>query len=133
MSDVKILPDLYYTATHEWIKVENQKITIGITDFAQKELSDIVFLEFHLAEGNPVKKGDSICTVEAVKTAEDIFSPVDGKIMKINTDLPDNPSLLNKEPYESGWIAIIEASHDFSPAYLLSAEDYKMVVLESAH
>ncbi|MBN2363097.1 glycine cleavage system protein GcvH [candidate division WOR-3 bacterium] len=133
MSETTIMPDLFYTATHEWVKVENQKITIGLTDFAQQELSDIVYLEYHAAEGDIVKKGDSLCTVEAVKTAEDIFSPVDGKILKINVALPDNPSLLNKEPYEGGWIAVIETSEEFSPAYLLSAEDYKMVVLESAH
>ncbi|MBN1150795.1 glycine cleavage system protein GcvH [candidate division WOR-3 bacterium] len=130
---MKILPDLFYTATHEWVKLENQKITIGITDFAQNELSDIVFLEYHVSEGDLVKKGDSICTVEAVKTAEDIFSPVEGKIVKINSSLPDNPSLLNKEPYEGGWIAVIEISPDFSPAYLLSSDDYKTVVIESAH
>ena len=100
---MNIPSDLLYTKDHEWIKIENGIATIGITDYAQGELGDIIFIE--LPEiGDSVQAEDSIGTIEAVKTVADIYSPMNGEILEVNINLEDNPDSINTDPYDSGWI-----------------------------
>ena len=100
---MNIPSDLLYTKDHEWIKIENGIATVGITDYAQGELGDIIFIE--LPEiGDSVQAEDSIGTIEAVKTVADIYSPMNGEISEVNINLEDNPDSINTDPYDSGWI-----------------------------
>ena len=100
---MNIPSDLLYTKDHEWIKIENGIATVGITDYAQGELGDIIFIE--LPEiGDSVQAEDSIGTIEAVKTVADIYSPMNGEILEVNINLEDNPDRINTDPYDSGWI-----------------------------
>jgi glycine cleavage system H protein len=102
--------DLKYTQSNEWIKVEDNAGTIGITDYAQDQLSDIVFAEIIVAEGDDVAKGDTIATVESVKAAADIYTPVSGKVIALNEALTSTPEIINSEPYEGAWMIKIEIS-----------------------
>ena len=95
--------DLKYTKEHEWIKIEGKIATIGITEYAQSELGDIVFVEMP-SKGSQFSKDDTIGTIEAVKTVADIYSPINGIISEINQDIESNPELINSDPYSSGWI-----------------------------
>jgi len=120
--------DLYYTREHEWIRVEDNIAMIGITDFAQSELGDIVYVEVE-SVGDTLEKESIFGTVEAVKTTSDLFMPVSGKVLEFNTDLDssngDNPALINQDPYESGWIIKIEMTNPEELEELLSAADYQ--------
>lgn len=107
--------NLKYTESNEWIKVDGSVGTIGITDFAQDQLSDIVFAEIIVAEGDDVKKGDTIATVESVKAAADIYTPVSGKVVSISETLGSTPEAINSDPYGVAWMIKIELS---SPAEL---------------
>lgn len=120
--------DLKYTKDHEWIRIEkdNQGI-IGITDFAQKELGDIVYVEIN-TEGEEIKQGNVFGTVEAVKTVSDLFMPISGKILEFNEELEDEPELVNNEPYEGGWMIKIEITDPSQIESLLSAAEYKDLV-----
>ena len=100
---MNIPSDLLYTKDHEWIKIENGIATVGITDYAQGELGDIIFIEFPEI-GDAVQAKDSIGTIEAVKTVADIYSPVSGDILEVNVNLEDNPDIINTDPYDTGWI-----------------------------
>ena len=100
---MNIPKDLLYTNDHEWIKIENGIATVGITDYAQGELGDIIFVEFPEI-GDSVQEKDSIGTIEAVKTVADIYSPVRGEIIEVNVKLEDNPDIINTDPYNTGWI-----------------------------
>jgi len=100
---MNIPKDLLYTNDHEWIKIENGIATVGITDYAQGELGDIIFVEFPEI-GDSVQEKDSIGTIEAVKTVADIYSPVRGEIIEVNVNLEDNPDIINTDPYDTGWI-----------------------------
>ena len=100
---MKFPEDLKYTKDHEWIRIENNTGTIGVTDFAQKELGDIVYVEIN-TEGEKLDQGAVFGTVEAVKTVSDLFMPVSGKILEFNEELEDEPELVNAEPYEGGWM-----------------------------
>jgi len=100
---MNIPKDLLYTNDHEWINIENGIATVGITDYAQGELGDIIFVEFPEI-GVSVKEKDSIGTIEAVKTVADIYSPVSGEILEVNVNLEDNPDSINTDPYDTGWI-----------------------------
>lgn len=133
MAEVNIPEDLKYTKSHEWIKIEGDIITIGITDFAQQELSDIVYVEFQLDADDEISQGDPFCTIEAVKTAEDINSPADGKIVSVNSDLPDDPSVINKDPYGKGWLAKIEVADQSFQQNLISAQEYLKITEQSSH
>ncbi|KQC13950.1 MAG: glycine cleavage system protein H [Desulfuromonas sp. SDB] len=133
MAEVNIPEDLKYTKSHEWIKIEGNIITIGITDFAQQELSDIVYVEFQLDTDDEISQGDPFCTIEAVKTAEDINSPADGKIISVNSDLPDDPSVINKDPYGQGWLAKIEVADQSFQDNLISAQEYLKITEQSSH
>jgi glycine cleavage system H protein len=121
---MKIPNDLLYTETHEWVRVEDNQITIGITDYAQFQLKDVVYVE--LPEiGSIYKKGDPIGSVESVKTVSDIFSPVSGRVRETNIALKDQPDLINKDPYGKGWIVRMEVSDKKELLGLLSAKAYE--------
>jgi glycine cleavage system H protein len=124
-----VLPDLKYTKDHEWVKVEGKLARIGITDHAQTELTEIVFVELPGA-GKEVKAGEVLGNVESVKTVSEVFSPVSGEVKEANGKLVDSPELLNKDPYGQGWIALIEMSNPSELSALMSAEDYKKLLGE---
>lgn len=122
------VPDnLKYTKDHEWLKIENNEAIVGITDFASKELGDIVFIEID-TEGEKVKKGEPFGTVEAVKTVSDLFMPVSGEVLIFNHLLEDSPELINQDPYGKGWIIKIKVSNSDEIKDLLDANQYKNLI-----
>ena len=124
---MKITGSLLYTNDHEWIKIEENQGIIGITDFAQSELGDIVFIEFP-DKGDLFQKGDTIGTIEAVKTVADLYAPVSGKIFELNLDLDDTAELINSDPFGKGWLFKMELSNPDEKSDLLSAEDYEKLI-----
>ena len=118
--------ELRYTKDHEWIKVEGNSATIGITEFAQEELGDIVFVEVETI-GETIEAGDLFGTIEAVKTVSDLLMPITGKVVEFNEELESYPELVNDEPYGAGWIVKVELTEDLS-SDLLSAEEYRQIV-----
>ncbi len=125
------IPDnLRFTKDHEWIRVEGDTVVAGITDFAQGELGDIVFVEIE-TEGETLEKGAVFGTVEAVKTVSDLFMPVSGEIAEINAGLADKPELVNQDPYGEGWMIVIRMSDPSEAEALLTPEAYRKM-LESA-
>lgn len=121
---MNIPADLKYTSDHEWIRIEGDSITIGITDYAQGELGDVVFVELPEV-GDEFAKGDVAGTIEAVKTVADIFLPVSGSIEAGNEALDDNSELINQDAYGAGWILKVKVSDPAELDGLMSAEDYK--------
>lgn len=119
--------DLKYTKDHEWIRVEGEKATIGITDFAQKELGDIVYVDVNTV-GETVDKDAVFGTVEAVKTVSDLFMPVSGEVLEVNKDIDSAPESVNKDPYGNGWMIKIKITNTSELAGLLSADDYKKLI-----
>ncbi len=117
--------DLLYTKTHEWVKKEgDNKVRVGITSYAQSELGDVVYIE--LPDLDRIVKAGTACTVvESVKAAYDIYAPVSGKVIEANTDLENNPQLVNEDPYGKGWFSIIEMEHPQELPKLLSNKDYE--------
>lgn len=115
--------NLMYTSEHEWVKIENNIATVGITDFAQGELGDIIFLEFPEVD-EEFNEGDIFGTIEAVKTVSDLFMPISGKIIEINESLNDDPENVNSNPYESGWMVKIELSANAQTDSLLDSKSY---------
>lgn len=115
--------DLRYHQEHEWIRVEGARATLGISQFAQEALGDIVFLEMPKLNAT-VKAGQEIGEVESTKTTSTIYTPVSGKIVKVNTELKDHPELVNQEPYDRGWIAVIELSDPAEADRLMTASQY---------
>jgi glycine cleavage system H protein len=111
------------TKEHEWVRIEERKATIGLTDHAQNELTDIIFVELPEV-GKEVKKGDVIGAVESVKSVAEIFSPVSGRIADVNQELGNSPDMINKDPYGNGWIAVLEMDDPSEADDLLSPEDY---------
>lgn len=116
--------DLKYTKDHEWIRISGNEAYVGITDFAQGELGDIVFIDINTV-GQEVAHGALFGTVEAVKTVSDLFMPVAGKVLEINPKLESNPELVNKDPYGDGWMIKISIANLSEANDLLSVEDYK--------
>jgi glycine cleavage system H protein len=116
--------DLKYTKSHEWVRVNGDTATVGISDHAQAELTDVVFVELPEA-GRKVKAGEACAVVESVKTASDIYSPVSGEIVELNKQVTDNPALANTEPYAGGWFFKIKLSNPSELNALLSPEQYK--------
>jgi glycine cleavage system H protein len=116
--------DLKYAKSHEWVRVSGDAAVVGITDHAQHELTDVVFVELPEV-GRKVKAGETCAVVESVKTASDIYSPVSGEIIEINKPVADNPALVNTEPYAGGWFYKIKLSHVAELNSLLTPEDYK--------
>ncbi|HCL00211.1 MAG TPA: glycine cleavage system protein GcvH [Candidatus Marinimicrobia bacterium] len=119
--------NLKYTKDHEWALAEGGIATIGVTEYAQGELGDVVYVELPTV-GDTVAKGDSIGTIEAVKTVADVYSPVSGEVVGINETLTDNSELLNKDPYGEGWIAKIKMTDNSELDEMLNAEDYKKLI-----
>jgi glycine cleavage system H protein len=120
----EVRDDLKYTKTHEWVKIKGDTVLVGITDHAQGELTDIVFVE--LPEKNKdLKKGDELCVVESVKSVSEIYSPVSGKVLTINNKLEDTPETINQSPYDDGWIAELEVKDKAELDSLLDAKTYK--------
>ena len=122
--------DLKYTKEHEWARIENDVATIGITDFAQEQLSDVVFIELPEV-GKAVKQMESFGTVEAVKTVSDLFAPISGEIVAVNDALRDDPGIINRSPYEDGWIVRIRVADPGELKTLLDADAYDAVVSEA--
>jgi len=120
---MKTPKELLYTESHEWLKIENGHAYLGITDFAQSELGEVVFVELP-EESDEVTKGEEYATIESVKAASDINAPVSGVIVEVNENLEDNPELINEDPYEN-WIVKIEINDENETSDLLSAEDYE--------
>jgi len=120
--------DYFFTSTHEWLKIEGNTITVGITDFAQAELSDIIFVELPKI-GQRIEKGDDIAVVESVKTASDVFAPVDGEIIEVNNILSDKPELINEDPFGEGWILKVKASSDVSKEDYLDSDAYEKAII----
>ena len=121
--------DLKYTREHEWVKIDGNILTLGITDHAQSELGDIIFLEF--PELNQmISKDEPFGTIEAVKTVADLFAPVSGKILEINKDLENSPDLVNSDSYGQGWIVKITCNDDSELDDLLDSEKYKRMITE---
>jgi glycine cleavage system H protein len=116
---------LKYAKTDEWVKVEGDEATLGISDFAQDQLSDVVYVELMVDEGDSVSKGDTVATVESVKAAADVNFPADGEIIAVNEALADNPEVLNADPYEKGWMVKMKLSDPAQLDELLDAEAYE--------
>ena len=123
---MNIPSDLLYTKDHEWIKIENGIATVGITDYAQGELGDIIFIELPDI-GDSVQAKDSIGTIEAVKTVADIYSPMNGEISEVNINLEDNPDSINTDPYDSGWIIKLNNFTNNDDNYL-TPDQYKSLI-----
>lgn len=122
--------DLKYTKNDEWIRVEDNIGTVGITDFAQEQLSDVVFVEVVVDEGEEVSAGDSCATIESVKAAADVYLPVSGKIVAVNEDLPDTPEKVNSDPYGDAWMVKIELSDPAELDDLMDADAYAAFIAE---
>uniref|UniRef100_UPI004049319B glycine cleavage system protein GcvH n=1 Tax=Fulvivirga sp. TaxID=1931237 RepID=UPI004049319B len=123
---MNIPASLKYTSDHEWVRIEGEYAFVGITDFAQGELGDIVYVEIE-TEGEELSSGDVFGTVEAVKTVSDLFMPISGTIEEVNSDLEATPETVNEDPYEKGWMIKIKISDPSELEGLLSADDYKSV------
>lgn len=121
---MEIPSNLKYTSNDEWIKIEGKVGTVGITDYAQEQLSDIVFVEVIVSVGDEVSKGDSCATVESVKAAADVYMPVSGKIIEINEDLSNTPELINSDPYGAAWMVKVELSNPAELDSLLDSDAY---------
>ena len=123
---MKFPEELKYTEDHEWVRIEGDTVTAGITDFAQKELGDIVFIEVETV-GETMESGEIFGTVEAVKTVSDLFMPISGEILELNSQLEDSPELVNEDPYGEGWMIKVKWDKE-NERGLLSAEAYQKLV-----
>jgi glycine cleavage system H protein len=121
---MNIPANLSFTRDHEWLKIEGEEALVGITDYAQSQLGDIVFVEVE-TEGEILDKGESFGTIEAVKTVEDMYMPVSGEILEFNGKLAANPDLLNKDPYGDGWVIRVKMTNLTETESLLNAKDYQ--------
>jgi glycine cleavage system H protein len=122
---VVVKEGLYYTKEHEWAKIENGSVRVGISDYAQKELKDIVYIELPQV-GKKVKQSERLCSIESVKAVSDVYSPVSGEVVEVNRQLESSPELLNKDPYGDGWIAVIKAEKlNEEVKKLMNAEKYR--------
>ncbi|WP_226669393.1 glycine cleavage system protein GcvH [Metabacillus litoralis] len=115
--------ELRYSEEHEWVKVEGEKVRIGITDFAQSELGDIVFVELPEV-GDEIQADEPFGSVESVKTVSELYAPISGKVVEINEDLDDSPEFVNESPYEKAWMIVIEPTNASDVDSLMTAEQY---------
>lgn len=124
VDEIDVPEKLYYSKEHQWLSVEGEKCRLGLTDYAQKQLHEIVFID--LPEGGAgVTAGQIVGSVESVKTVSDIFSPVSGEVLEVNKNVQDSPGIINKSPYQDGWIVVVKASKlKEDLVSLLSAEAY---------
>jgi glycine cleavage system H protein len=121
--------DLKYTKEHEWVKVDGKTVTIGITDYAQEQLGDVVMVELPV-EGTAITKEDSFGVVESVKSVSDIFAPVNGKVVEVNDPLFDSPGVVNEDCYGEGWFLKVEVSNAADLEDLMSAKEYEAYLKE---
>jgi glycine cleavage system H protein len=121
--------NLLYTSTHEWLKREGKHFRIGITDHAQSELTDVVFVEF-VKKGKRVKKGEVVANVESVKTVSEIYAPVGGTVTELNENLIKSPESINRDPYGEGWFVVIEPDNETDAGELLSPDAYRKAIGE---
>jgi glycine cleavage system H protein len=121
--------ELKYTKEHEWVRVEGNRAYIGITDFAQSELGDVVFVELPEV-GAEIEQNSTFGTVESVKTVSDLYVPVSGKVVEVNTELVDSPELVNEDPYGKGWMIVVEMKDTAELNTLLTAEQYEASINE---
>ncbi|MEM4501103.1 MAG: glycine cleavage system protein GcvH [Thermofilaceae archaeon] len=117
----------YYTRDHTWIKIEDNVVTIGITDYGQRKLRDIIHIELP-SIGQSIEEGETLAVVESIKASVEIHSPVAGRIVKVNSKLMDNPELINEDPYGSGWIARIELAEELRTEDLMEADEYSKYI-----
>jgi glycine cleavage system H protein len=122
-----IPPDLRYSSDHEWAKLEDGRLRVGITDYAQDALGDVVFVDVP-ATGTAVEKGASVSEVESTKSVSEIYAPVSGTIVEVNADLADNPQRLNDDPYGEGWLFVVDPSDPSQVEELLDAEGYRALI-----
>ena len=126
---MSIPKDLRYSEEHEWIKLEDGKVRIGISHFAQSELGDIVFVELPQV-GDEIKTDDPFGSVESVKTVSELYAPVSGKVVEVNADLEDNPEFVNESPYDKAWMIVVELSDASEVDKLMTAEQYEEMIQE---
>ncbi|SRR6056297_3829270 len=124
---MNIPESLKYTKDHEWIKIDGDEALIGVTDYAQQELGDVVFVEIE-TEGETLEKEEVFGTIEAVKTVSDIFMPVSGEVTEVNPKLEDSPDVVNKDPYGDGWLIKVKISDQSEADDLLDADQYKELI-----
>lgn len=124
---MKTPSDLLYSSKHVWIKIEGKTALIGITDYAQQQLGDIIYIDVN-SLGNQLKLDEIFGTVEAIKTVSDLFMPVDGKVLEMNLELENLPTLVNTDPYGKGWIIKVQIQNNTLLDQLLNAEDYKKLL-----
>ncbi|HEX9243719.1 MAG TPA: glycine cleavage system protein GcvH [Anaeromyxobacter sp.] len=129
---MEIPQDLRYTREHEWARNKGGRIVVGITDFAQDQLGDVVYVELPDV-GDPVKKGESFGVVESTKAVSELFAPISGKVLEVNAPLSDAPETINEDPYEEGWMIVIEPSDPKDLEALMDAKAYQAFVDEQAH
>lgn len=127
----EIRPGCKYTRTHEWVSFDGDQATVGITDFAQDMLKDIVYIELP-DTGQDVQAGKNLAVIESVKAVSDVYSPVDGKVTEVNEALLDQPELLNKDPYGEGWIVKIEMAAGYENPSLMEEKEYVAFIQEEA-
>jgi glycine cleavage system H protein len=130
---MNIPANLLYAETDEWTKVDGNKATVGITDYAQDQLSDVVFVEFIVAVGETIQKGQQIATVESVKAAADINAPVSGTVTALNDNLAQTPEAINKDPFGQAWMMQIEMSEPAEARQLMNADGYAKYCQERSH
>lgn len=121
--------DLYYTREHEWIRIEGHEATIGITDFAQDQLGDIVFVDLPEVD-DEISKDESFGTIESVKAVSDVYAPVTGVIIEVNDSLPDNPEVINEDPYGDAWLIRVRLSDTSELEDLMSSDEYQEYIAE---
>lgn len=121
--------DLKYSEEHEWVKTEDGKVRIGITDFAQDELGDIVFVELPEV-GDDISADQAFGSVESVKTVSELYAPISGKVVEVNDDLEDSPEFVNESPYEKAWMIVLEPSDESELDNLMDAEAYGKMISE---
>ena len=126
-SAMNIPSNLKYTKDHEWVLIEGDTATVGVTDFAQGELGDVVFVEIE-TQGESLDQGETFGTIEAVKTVSDLFMPVAGEITEVNPGLEENPEIVNSDPYGEGWMVKVRISDASQAEGLLSAADYEALI-----
>jgi len=129
---MKTPAELKYSRDHEWVKIEGNRAKVGITDYAQSQLGDVVFVELPVVDTNVVA-GAGFSVVESVKAVSDIYAPVGGVIIQVNEALGDTPEIINEDPYGEGWLVVIEIGDEADLGELLTSEEYEKLVAEGGH
>jgi glycine cleavage system H protein len=130
---MKIQPNLKYTTTDEWLLIEGKVATLGVSDYAQNQLSDIVFVEVSAAEGETLKKNSTVATIESVKAAADVNTPVTGKVIKVNEALANTPETVNSDPYGAAWMLKMELTSPAEVDALMDAKAYEKFCADRSH